>query len=54
MEGIGNTIGRFVAVEEDFMHAYDKRMAKILIKMDLTLGLPAEIKILCLERLIQQ
>ena len=54
MEGIGNNIGRFVAVEEDFIHAYDKRMAKILVEMELSSGLPAEIEILCLERLIQQ
>ena len=54
MEGIGNTIGRFVAVEDDFLHTYDKRMAKILVEMDLTSGLPAEIEILCLEWIIQQ
>ena len=54
MEGIGNTIGRFVAVEDDFLHSYDKRMAKILVEMDLTTRLPAEIEILCLERIIQQ
>ena len=45
MEGIGNTIGRFVAVEDDFLHTFDKRMAKILVEMDLISGLPAEIEI---------
>ena len=43
LEGVGNTIGRFVAVEEDYMNAYNKRMAKILVELDVTLGLPAEI-----------
>ena len=54
MEGIGNTIGRFIAVEDDFLHSYDKRMAKILVEMDLTTGFPVEIDIICLERIIQQ
>ena len=53
MEGIGNTIGHYVTVEDDFLHAYDKRMAKILVEMDLNSGLPAEIEILCLEWLMQ-
>ena len=48
LEGIGNTIGRFVAMEEDLMNTYDKRMARILVEMDIMKGLPAEVKILCL------
>ena len=52
MEGIGDTIGRFVAVEDDFLHTFDKRMAKILVEMDLSIGLPAEIDIICQERII--
>ena len=43
LEGIGNTIGRFVAVEEDFMNSYDKRMAKILVEMDISVGLPTDV-----------
>ena len=54
LEGIGNTIGRFVAVEEDFMNTYDKRMAQILVELDITKGLPAEVEILCHERLFTQ
>ena len=54
MEGIGNTIGRFVVVEDDFLHTYDKWMAKILVEMDLISRLLTEIEILCLERIIQQ
>ena len=47
LEGIGNTIGRFVAVEDDFMNAYDKRIAKILVELDISNGLPADSDILC-------
>ena len=54
LEGVGNTLGHFVVVEEDFMHAYDKRMAKILVEMDISVGLPAEVEILCQERLFLQ
>ena len=54
LEDIGNTIGRFVAIEEDFMNTYDKRMAKILVEMDISKGMPADVEILCLERLFSQ
>ena len=54
LEGIGNTIGRFVAVEEDFMNSYDKRLARVLVELDITKGLPTDIEILCRECLISQ
>ena len=54
LEGIGNTIGRFVAVEEDFMNSYDKKMARILVELDISKGLLAKIEILCRERLFSQ
>ena len=54
MEGIGNTIGRFVAMEDDFHLAYDKRVARILTEMDISWGLPVEVEILCNERLLIQ
>ena len=54
LEGIGNTIGHFVDIDEDFMNSYDKRMARILVELDILKGLPAEIEILCWERLFTQ
>lgn len=54
LEGIGNTIGRFVAVEDDFLQVYDKRMARILVELDISRGLPAEVELLCEERLLIQ
>ena len=54
MEGIRNTIGRFVAVEDDFHLAYDKQVARILVEMDISQGLPAEVDILCNEHLLIQ
>ena len=51
LKGIGNTIGCFVAIEEDFMNAYDKQLEKILVEMDITAGLPTEVDILCHERI---
>ena len=54
LEGVGNTIGRFVAVEEDFMHSFDKRMEKILVEMDISVGLPVEVEIPCHEHLFVQ
>ena len=54
LEGVGNTPGHFVTIEEDFMRAYDKRMAKILMEMDISMGLPAKVEILCQERLFLQ
>ena len=52
LEGIGNTIGRFVAMEAYFHLAYDKRIARVLVEMDISLGLPAKVEILCNERLL--
>ena len=54
LEFIGNTIGHFVTVEEDFMKSYDKRMAKMLVEMDISVGLPADVEIRCHERLFSQ
>ena len=54
LEGIGDTIGHFVAVEDDFMNSYDKRMARILVELDISMGLPADIEILCFECLFSQ
>ena len=51
MEGISNTIGRFVAMEDDFQHSFDKRMVNILVEVDISEGLPTDIEILCLDRL---
>ena len=52
LEGIGNTIGQFVAMEVDFHLAYDKRIARVLVEMDISLGLPVKVEILCNERLL--
>jgi len=54
LEGITNTIGRFVAVDEDFHLSFDKRMAQVLVELDVSLGLPDEVEILCKERLLVQ
>ena len=52
LEGIGNTNGRFVNVEADFHLLFDKRVARILVEMDISLGLRAEVEILCNKRLL--
>ena len=54
LEGIANTIGRYVAVDEDFHLAYDKRIARVLVEMDISVGLAADVEILCNERLLAQ
>ena len=42
-----NLLGRFVALEKDFHLIYDKRVAKILVEVDVTKGLIPEIEIVC-------
>ena len=54
LEGIANSIGRFVAVETDFLLAFDKMIARVLVELDVSLGLPAEVEILCGECLFIQ
>ena len=54
LEGIGNSIGRFIAIEEEFLNTFDKRMARILVEIDVSMGLPADIDILCDQRVIPQ
>ena len=52
LEGIANTINRFVVVEADFHLAFDKKIACVLVELDISLGLPVEVEILCGERLL--
>ena len=54
LEGIANSIGRFVAMDEDFHISFDKRMAQVLVELDISLGLPAKVEILCNEHLLVQ
>ena len=54
LEGIGDTIGRFISVEDDFHLIFDKRVAKILVELDISRGLPTEVEILCKDRLLIQ
>ena len=42
-----NTLGRFVALEKDFHLIFDKRMAKVLVEMDVSKGLLPDINIVC-------
>ena len=54
LEGIANTISHFVAVDDDFHLSFDKRMARVLVEMDISLGLPTDVEILCKDRLLVQ
>ena len=54
LEGIANTIERFVSVEPDFLLVFDKIVAKVLVEMDISSRLLADVKILCGEHLIIQ
>ena len=47
--GLSNSLGHFIAVEDDFHSIFDKRCAKILIELDISKGLPAEVDIQCLD-----
>ena len=54
IEGIANTIGRYVTIDKDFHLSFDKRVAQVLVEMDISLSLLAEVEILCKERLLVQ
>ena len=54
LEGLANTIDSFVGVEDDFQLLFDKQMARVLVELDITRGLPADIDIVCGELLICQ
>ena len=47
-------MGRFVALDEDFHIPFDRRMAWVLVDMDVSHGLPTEVEILYKERLLVQ
>ena len=47
-----NLLGRFVALEKDFDLIFYKRVAKILVEVDITKGLIPEIEIVCGEDII--
>ena len=52
LEVIVNTMGRFVAVDEDFHLSFDKRVVWALVEMDISFVLPAEVEILHKEQLL--
>ena len=54
LEGIANTVGCFVVVDEHFHLSFDKRLARVLVEMDVSHGLSTEVEILCKERLLIQ
>ena len=54
LEGIANTIGHYVAVDEDFHLTYDKRVAQVLVELDVMRGSPAKVEILCNDCLLVQ
>ena len=54
LEGIANTIGIFVAVDDNFHLSFDKRVTRVLVELDISLGLPTEVEILCKDCLFIQ
>ena len=51
---LANLLGWFVALERDFHLIYDKRMAKVLVEVDITKGLILELDIVCGDKVITQ
>ena len=51
---LANLIGCFVALEKDFHLIFDKRMAKVLVEIDITKGLIPDIDIVCRDRVFTQ
>jgi len=45
--GLANTLGRFVALEKDFPLLFYKRLAKVLVELDVSKGLLLEVEIDC-------
>ena len=54
LEGIANTIGIFVALEDDFQSIFDKIKEKVLVEMDISQGLLVEVEIMCNDHLIRK
>jgi hypothetical protein len=45
LEAIANTVGRFITVDEDNFFSLERKIAKVLIEINIEDGLPAEIRI---------
>ena len=41
-------------MDEDFHLTFDKRVAQVFVEMDVSLGLPVEVEIICMDRLLIQ
>ena len=52
--GLANSLGRFVALEKDFHLIFDKQMARILVELDVSKVLLANIDIVCGDLIINQ
>ena len=42
-----NTLGHFVVVDENFLHSFDKRMAWVLVEIDVSCSMLEDIDIIC-------
>ena len=42
---VGNELGKFHFVEDDFLHREDKWMARILVEIDIHVGLMQEVEL---------
>ena len=54
LTSLTNSLGCFIALEKDFHLIFDKRMARVLVELDVSKGILVEIDIVCDEKVICQ
>ena len=52
--GIANSLGRFVALEDNFLHSFDKHSARVMVEMVVTVGLSVDIDIIFQDHFLIQ
>ena len=48
---LGNNFGKFVFVDDNMNHVIEKHMSSVMVELDVSRGLPAELDILCGDKI---
>lgn len=46
LEGLANSIGKFIRIDRDSLHGMNKTMARVMVELNISEGIPTEIEVI--------
>ena len=46
LEGLANSVGKFIRVDKNSLHSMDKKVARVMVELDIAQGLLVEIEVI--------